>query len=151
MEYRDFFQIEATSVANEFLDKYIASANVKSYVNQSDRWLLFGDKLYIMPEYMPDIKGLKVYRAGLMIGEFLKNRFEPAHALALTLGQKDVKCFAEVDEADAQQYLKGMTLNTQKEDIKGWTLITHCGCSLGFSKASGGILKNHYPKGLRVL
>ncbi len=31
----------------------------------------------------------------------------------------------------------------------GWTLITVEGYSLGWAKITGGILKNHYPKGLR--
>ena len=32
---------------------------------------------------------------------------------------------------------------------KGWTLVTVNGISLGWGKAQSGILKNHYPKGLR--
>ena len=32
---------------------------------------------------------------------------------------------------------------------KGWTLVTHAGLALGWGKASGGQVKNHYPKGLR--
>ena len=29
-------------------------------------------------------------------------------------------------------------------------LVTTGGMSLGFAKAAGGMLKNHYPKGLRI-
>nr|MCR4814157.1 Fmu (Sun) protein [Lachnospiraceae bacterium] len=29
-------------------------------------------------------------------------------------------------------------------------LVTYEGYSLGFGKASNGVLKNHYPKGLRI-
>ena len=35
------------------------------------------------------------------------------------------------------------------EGEKGWYLVTVDGYSLGWGKLSGGILKNHYPKGLR--
>ena len=31
----------------------------------------------------------------------------------------------------------------------GYTLLTLCGVSLGFGKQAGGVMKNHYPKGLR--
>ena len=31
----------------------------------------------------------------------------------------------------------------------GWTLLTVDGLSLGWVKGSGGVLKNHLPKGLR--
>ena len=37
------------------------------------------------------IKGLKVQRAGLHIGEFKKQRFEPSHSLALALKLNDAK------------------------------------------------------------
>ncbi len=32
---------------------------------------------------------------------------------------------------------------------EGWYLITVCGYSMGFAKLAGGVMKNHYPKGLR--
>lgn len=54
-------------------------------------FLAFGDNLYRMPERMPGVKGLKVLRPGLHLGTLKKNRFEPAHALALALCPKDVK------------------------------------------------------------
>ena len=38
-----------------------------------------------------DIKGLKVQRAGLHIGEFKKQRFEPSHSLALALKLSEAK------------------------------------------------------------
>ena len=43
-------------------------------------------------------------------------------------------------------YLAGEEL---RGDATGWTLVTAGGLSLGWAKGSGGVLKNHYPKGLR--
>ncbi len=37
----------------------------------------------------------------------------------------------------------------EKKPAKGWALMTVDGYSLGWAKLAGGILKNHYPKGLR--
>ena len=45
----------------------------------------FGDTLYWAPPDMPDIRKLKVLRPGLELGTVKKDRFEPAHALALWL------------------------------------------------------------------
>lgn len=45
----------------------------------------FGDTLYWAPPNMPDIRKLKVLRPGLELGTVKKDRFEPAHALALWL------------------------------------------------------------------
>lgn len=44
-------------------------------------------------------------------------------------------------------YLNGETFPAQGE--KGWYLITVDGYSTGWGKLAGGIMKNHYPKGLR--
>lgn len=49
------------------------------------------------------------------------------------------------DEAAA--YLKGQTFSAEGE--KGWYLICVDDISLGWGKLAGGIMKNHYPKGLR--
>lgn len=112
-------------------------------------YLKFGEQLYLIPEDMPSIKGLKVLRPGLHLGTRKKNRFEPSHALALTLKKEDAKLCQElsVDPAWIPQYLTGATFPAQGE--KGWYLITINGYSIGWGKLAGTIMKNHYPKGLR--
>lgn len=110
-------------------------------------YLTFGDQLYLVPEGTPDLHGLKVLRPGLHLGTCKKGRFEPSHALALSLKSKDVKDTIDLSVEDAIKYIEGYTFPA--ENRKGWCLITVEGYSLGFGKAAGGSLKNHYPKGLR--
>lgn len=114
--------------------------------------VVFGDNLYLLPAAL-NLKGIKVLRAGLQAGVWKKNRFEPAHALALALHPEKVKNVWALDSGKGQlqeavRYLKGETLSCDP-GIKGWTLVTIDGLGLGWGKAAGGILKNHYPKGLR--
>lgn len=111
--------------------------------------LMFGDQLYLMPEGMPSIQKLKVLRAGLHLGTVKKNRFEPSHALALFLHRTEVKNCVNLDSSgpEIKAYLNGQTLPLEGE--KGWYLVTVDGISIGWGKLAGGILKNHYPKGLR--
>lgn len=113
------------------------------------KFLLFGDNLYLIPEEMPALNGLKVLRPGLQIGTFKKNRFEPAHALALALDPGSVKFIMDLSsrENEIRQYLNGQSLPA--EGGKGWYLVCVDGFGTGWGKVSGGILKNHYPKGLR--
>lgn len=116
------------------------------------RLLTFGENLYLVPEEMPEMAGLKVLRPGLHAGTIKKGRMEPSHALALFLKKEDVKRSLEIGTGgQAESYLKGETLKIPEEngEMKGWTLVTAGGYSLGFGKADRGILKNHYPKGLR--
>ena len=90
---------------------------------------------------------MKVLRPGLHLGTLKKNRFEPAHALALALCPEDVKHVWNLSVEEAAAYLKGQTFSAEGE--KGWYLICVDGISLGWGKLAGGIMKNHYPKGLR--
>ena len=109
----------------------------------------FGEQLYAMPENMPGLKGLKVLRPGLHLGTLKKKRFEPSHALALALKPEEVTNTWDLksDSQEVKQYLSGQTFNA--EGTKGWYLITVDGYSIGWGKLAGGIMKNHYPKGLR--
>lgn len=109
----------------------------------------FGDHLYLASAGMPDPKGLKVLRPGLHLGELKKNRFEPSHALALALCPKDVRNVWNLEsQSDALAYLRGETFPAQGE--KGWYLICFKGFGMGWGKMAAGVMKNHYPKGLRV-
>lgn len=112
---------------------------------QAGRLAVFGERLYLLPPEIGSLDGLKTERAGLELGCCKKNRFEPSHALAMALHPGDVRSFLELKEPE--RYLCGEALSCGGQS--GWTLVTVHGCSLGWGKASQGVLKNHYPKGLR--
>ncbi len=117
-----------------------------------DCLILYGDQLYRLPPQMPDFKGLKVLRPGLHLGTFKKNRFEPSHALALALRSEQAvrTCLLDAQGQEIRDYLGGNTLKAEAAD-KGWVLVCADGYSIGWAKAASGVLKNHYPKGLRVV
>ena len=112
--------------------------------------MLYSDNLYLLPEEMPELSGLKVVRAGLHLGTCKKNRFEPSHALALYLHQSEVGQRVDLSsKEEALKYLHGETVSCDNGQ-RGWTLICVDGLSLGWGKAQNGVVKNHYPKGLRI-
>ena len=119
-------------------------------------YILFGDNLYLLPAGGPRLGRLRIERAGLQLGIIKKDRFEPSHALAMALGCSDVKMShnmelsSDEDEIQAVKYLKGETIACDN-GLNGWTLVSFDGYSTGWGKASGGMLKNHYPKGLRIM
>ena len=108
--------------------------------------LFFGQNLYWVPKELPDLKGIKVLRAGLELGEVKQDRLVPAHALALWLKTAARSQEYPADSKEIKDYLHGETPNTA---CKGWCLVTTGGYSIGWGKGDGNILKNHYPKGLR--
>lgn len=108
--------------------------------------VLFGTSLYWAPEEMPSLRGVKVMRPGLELGEVKKDRFEPAHGLALWLKTAAVTEDFSADSLQIKAYMHGETVPSGKS---GWCLVTANGYSLGWGKGDKTVLKNHYPKGLR--
>lgn len=116
-----------------------------------DRLFMFGDRIFLAPEYMPSLNAITVLRPGLHLGTVIKGRFEPSHSFALVLSADEVRLTADYpeDSNEIAGYLRGQTLTC--EGAKGWTLILTEGISLGWGKTVGTIIKNHYPKGLRIM
>ena len=106
----------------------------------------FGDTWFLAPGDTPELRGLRVLRAGLELGEVRKGRFVPAHALALSLETFPNRADFPADSREIAAYLRGETLPA---DRRGWTLVTVDGHGLGWAHGADGVLKNHYPKGLR--
>ncbi len=118
-------------------------------IHLDGEFILFGDNLYLLPEYV-DIDKLKVLRCGLHLGEVKRNRFEPSHVLShafdADLYINKVETLSDSDEI--KKYMHGETLFA---DVSGWCVITSDGYAVGWGKCSNKTVKNHYPKHLRTL
>ena len=144
---------ENMKLLSEFLDETI-SENMAAWIKNS-RLVMFGEQLYRLPDMEVDIKGLKVQRAGLHIGEFKKQRFEPSHSLALALKLNDAKNVVKLtcDNPQTIGFFNGQSVMLSDEQAaeckKGWALVCVDGYPAGWGKVNGTQVKNHYPKGLR--
>lgn len=108
--------------------------------------VFFGQSLFWAPCALPDIRGVKVLRPGLELGVCKKDRFEPAHALALWLKTAAQTVSFLPESSQIQAYMRGEVVPCES---RGWTLVQVEDYSIGWGKGDGKILKNHYPKGLR--
>ena len=113
------------------------------------------ERLYLIPENLPELGSLRVLHPGIWLGTFKKERFEPAHPLALYLRPGQAQNELRLASAEAggrrsplQAYLSGETIPSQ--GAPGWTLVSVDGWPLGWGKRVQGILKNHYPRGWQV-
>lgn len=156
-----------------FLDFAKENLKLPSGVFDGKIFVRFGEQLYLAPGDMPALKGMKVLRPGFHLGTLKKGRFEPSHALALALSPDKARHVFDFpiestkertgnssvgnstgDSMDnskvspgIRDYLNGLTFSCEGE--KGWYLITVEGCSIGWGKLAGNVMKNHYPRGLR--
>ncbi|NOX64143.1 MAG: hypothetical protein GXP42_19735 [Chloroflexi bacterium] len=112
-------------------------------------WALYGQWVHLLPVSPGFWREIKPTRAGLRVGKLTHHRFEPHHALALagfsSRPENSLNLPAESEEA--RRYLHGEPLAAAGED--GWVLVQVDGFGLGWGKRVGGVVKNHYPRGLR--
>ena len=115
---------------------------------------LYSEKVYYMPEGIPNVKGIRFLRTGLYLGDLKKNRFEPSQSLAMCLRKEEYKNTINLFSSDERviKYLKGETIDV--DDIvslkaKGWQLVLVDGYPLGWGKLANGTLKNKYLPGWR--
>lgn len=106
-------------------------------------------KMYLAPDIkLPD--GITVLREGILLGEVRKNRFIPEHSMFMC---PFVKCEKQldlaIDDKKTEKFLHGEEIECK--NLSGFIRVNLDGIPLGFGKASGGTLKNYYPKGLRKL
>lgn len=121
----------------------------------SSRLDIHGERVYYMPEGLPQLKGVRFLRTGLLLGELKKKRFEPSQALAMTLKKEEYKHSIDFPVSDerVKRYLKGETLEVDDlvgEKESGWYLVCVDSYPLGWGKLSRGSLKNKYLPGWRL-
>ena len=106
------------------------------------------DSLLLLPEGLPDLRGLGVLRAGAELCQVRKGRLEPSHGVFMC--QQGQACREPLElspeSPELEAFLRGEELECGG---KGYRAVCVNGVTTGFGKASGGRLKNRYPKGLR--
>lgn len=109
-----------------------------------------GDQIRLLPHGLPSCQGLGVLSAGITIATVCKNRLEPAHSAFITATKEQCRQSLDLSPDDplTRAFLHGEEIPC---NTKGWTAVCVAGVPVGFGKASGGRLKNRYPKGLRLL
>lgn len=92
---------------------------------------------------------LQILANGVELGVLKKNRFVPGHQLAMVLAEQKQNRVVELSRENYLKYLHGETLRTEVNET-GFILVSYKNFILGFGKISNHIIKNYYPKGLRV-
>ncbi len=135
----------------EELEEFFKDVSWKPDAGRLD---IHGERVYYMPENIPNMKGIRFLRTGLLLGELKKKRFEPSQAFAMSLKKEEYAKTLDLKVEDERviKYLKGETL--EFEDLvsrkeKGWYLVCVDGYPLGFGKLANQTLKNKYLPGWR--
>lgn len=87
-----------------------------------------------------------VLRQGILVGEVVKNRFEPHHHF-YTAAQLKHDAVVEMNDEQMHTFMSG---NVIVSDKKGYLCMQYHHFPIGFGKGDGNQIKNKYPKGLRM-
>ncbi len=93
---------------------------------------------------------LKVIYSGTKLGELMRDKLIPDHALAMNPFLQGEIVTAELDEKDAIAFLQRKDI-AQLPETKGWQLATFEGQALGWMNVLPNRINNYYPKELRIL
>lgn len=93
---------------------------------------------------------LRVVYRGIELGQIMKDRLVPSHALALSKEISENIPHNELSYDDAILYLQRAELHLETE-TKGWQLVRYGGQNLGWVNVLANRVNNYYPKELRIL
>lgn len=143
-EHRDVLKGQAAAMARELISELFAGDGADLPLG------MVRDRIFLLPEGLPELSGLGVLRAGVELCEVKKGRLEPAHGAFMCHSAASCRQRVDlpIDGPEILRYLRGEELDC---DVSGYAAVCVNGVVTGFGKGSGGRLKNRYPKGLRNL
>jgi NOL1/NOP2/sun family putative RNA methylase len=149
--------------AKNILDKTPAKQTTVAlnYIEEND-WFFFNQSQNIKvvnSKWRDDVsllsKNLFIRKAGINLGEVIREELIPHHELALSTIAKNGMQKAELNKEEALQYLRKREINpeglTNPPDFKGWTLSTYRNYPLGWLKFLHNRVNNYYPTNWRIL
>jgi 16S rRNA C967 or C1407 C5-methylase (RsmB/RsmF family)/NOL1/NOP2/fmu family ribosome biogenesis protein len=131
----------------EFVEKWMDTTN--------NEFIKHENTVYAWPlESVKDIsfllEQLRVIYSGVIVGELMRDKLVPDHALAMSNLVINSIPRTEMEVEQAIQYLQRKDLKVETI-FKGWQLATYQGHSLGWMNVLPNRINNYYPKELRIL
>jgi NOL1/NOP2/fmu family ribosome biogenesis protein len=93
---------------------------------------------------------LNIQYAGVNIGEVMKEKLIPDHALAVSSLLAEGLPTTDLDYENAIRYLQRWDISINAPQ-KGWQAVSFKGHNLGWINALSNRINNYYPKELRIL
>ena len=129
---------------------------VRSWAKGEGELLTNGSKVFAIPgKLMEEINvlagSLQILYFGTAIGEVMRDKLIPDHALALgNLVSDDVEK-VELNYDNAIAFLKRKDLKQMIIQNRGWQIVTYQRQALGWINVLPNRINNYYPKELRIL
>lgn len=135
--------------------KQIPVDDIDAWIDDPASWAYFQqeDNVHAFPPSWVALldtlrTSLYMRRAGLVLGEAIRGKLNPAPELALSYHNRFVNQLP-LSLEDARDFLRGKSIQTTAPST-GWWLVTFSGIALGWIKALPNRNNNYYPKAWRI-
>lgn len=117
-----------------------------TFSKQTSTKFVYRDITYLLPTNYAIPALFYLVRPGLELGRQERYGFVPSHHYARASTSDE--SYALTNE-EKNRYLSGETLQVRGDLPNGYHVVSYQGFAIGLVKNVNGVLKNHYPKGLR--
>ncbi len=143
---------ESTETTVPLLKSDPMAKNVKEFLSQNlerqyPYYYSYKNRIYGGIHPFIKVENCRMIRHQVYLGELKNNRFEPSHHFFTSCYTKHKRQIS-LDEIQCQKYLRGEALTIPLE--KGWYAVQWNGYTIGGAYSDGKILKNKFPKSLRL-
>ncbi len=139
---------EPTRQEKETVERFLSDAFFKK---PRGRIIKCGEGFALVTHEVP-IPQRSVFMSGVMLGEIRGKNFFPHHQLFSAFG-RDMKIVCDLKAGDERlkKYIGGEEIPAPDILGSGFCAVCYEGVPVGGGKLSAGVIKNHYPKGLRKI
>jgi NOL1/NOP2/fmu family ribosome biogenesis protein len=130
---------------------------VKAYLRQPDAFCFFkiNGEIIALPSFLENElmvlqSALYIKKAGIKMGNIIRNELIPHHELALSAAINPSLPWLDADMETALNYLRREEININCA-LKGWVLLKYLDLNLGWLKILPNRINNYYPKDWRIL
>jgi NOL1/NOP2/fmu family ribosome biogenesis protein len=129
------------------IQPWLKSGSVE-IIKETDRYI--GLPEHLVGEFTMLRTVLNTRYVGVAIGQIMKEKLVPEHALAMSRLLSDEIPSNELSYDEAIKYLQRQDMNFNSSG-KGWQLVKYKGFTLGWINVLPNRINNYYPKELRIL
>jgi NOL1/NOP2/fmu family ribosome biogenesis protein len=129
------------------IEKWINTANFQFIKHENT---VYAWPVWLAEETAYLLNQLRVIYSGILVGELMRDKLVPAHALAMSNRVAAGIGKVELTREEAIRFLQRKDLQLP-DASKGWQLASFEGHPLGWMNVLGNRINNYYPKELRIL